>query len=242
MFLDDFDVQGFSNDEIRQMMKGTLVLSMGAAANLCARGFTDDVGVTVGEWTGSVITGEIIGDVYTAKQHGTHCLTPCRDGVEALSYVYTRNPFTGADERLFPGVTRFANTQGGETIVFCGTPNMPYHYAMAFGMLNETRKKQFVQMLSKRDLLPLYYPEDAEIYLRAGYLDNGEIMAAFFNLGFDQLEDVPFVCRDEVDSVELLTPGGERKACRFRVENGVVRVDTPMNTLLPVVLFIRTKS
>lgn len=165
--------------------------------------------------------------------------SPCREETEALSWAYTQNTITGKDDLLFPGVTRLSNSQGGDTIVFCGTPNMPYTYHTAFSMLNETRKKQLISILEKRDLLPLYYPEDCEVYLRAGYLENGEIMAVFFNLGFDQLEVVPFVCNREVTKVEILEPDGKRRNCSLTTEDGVVRVDEPTNTLMPVVLFIR---
>ena len=84
----------------------------------------------------------------------------------------------------------------------------------------------------------MYYPEDGEVYLRAGMLENGEILAAFFNIGYDQLEDVPFVYTKEVSKIEKLNPDGTRSACRFTVEDGIVRVNEPMNTIMPVILFI----
>lgn len=240
VFLDGFAVDGFSDEELKKFMSSMLVLSMDAAEKLCARGFADDIGVEVSEWDGAVIKGEIIEENCVAKQYEARCLTPCRDGVETLSWVYTNNSLENRNEHLFPGVTRITNTQGGETIVFCGTPNMPYVYHTAFSMLNESRKKQLIKILSRKNLIPLYYPEDCEVYLRAGYLENGEIMAAFFNLGFDQLEDIPFVCDQKVTRVEILEPNGSRRECRFIVQDGVIRVDEPMNTLMPIVLFIQT--
>ena len=59
--------------------------------------------------------------------------------------------------------------------------------ALPISLLNETRKRQFVDILSKNDHIPVYYPEDAELYLRAGRLPTGEIMAAAFNLSHDAL-------------------------------------------------------
>lgn len=63
-------------------------------------------------------------------------------------------------------------------------------------------------------------------------------MATFFNLGFDQLEDVPMVVNKDVKKIEKLNPDGTRSECKFTVENGIVRADEMMNTLIPVVLFI----
>ena len=60
MFLDDFSTDGFDDETIRSFMKGTLLLSVGAAEKLCARGFAADLGVTVRPWEGKVINGEII--------------------------------------------------------------------------------------------------------------------------------------------------------------------------------------
>ena len=238
VFLDDFSVDGFDDDQIRSFLAGTLILSVGAADKLVKRGFADDIGVTVAEWQGQTITGEMVYGNRMPAQYEKKQLIPCRDEVEVLSSVVHRNTATDCMEELFPGVTRLDNSFGGETIVFCGTPDMPFQYFTAFSLLNETRKKQFINILSRREHLPLYYPEDGEIYLRAGYLDNGEIMAAFFNLGMDQLEDVSFVSRSKVTKVEKLNPDGTRSVCAFTEADGIIRVQEMLNTLIPVVLFI----
>lgn len=238
VFLDDFSVDGFDDEEIRSFLAGTLILSVGAAEKLAQRGFAEEIGVTVRDWKGVALSGEQVYDNRLGLQYEKKELVPCREDVEALSMVVHRDPNTAALIDQFPGVTRLDNSFGGETICFCGTPDMPFKYFTAFSLLNETRKKQFIDILSRRNHLPIYYPEDGEVYLRAGYLPNGEIMAAFFNLGFDQLEDVPFVCNREVTKVEKLNPDGTRSACEFTVENGVVRVQEMMNTLMPVVLFL----
>ena len=115
---------------------------------------------------------------------------------------------------------------------------MPFMYFTAFSMLCESRKKQMIEILSKRGHLPVYYPEDVDVYLRAGYLENGEIMAAFFNIGFDQLDEIPVVCEKKVNKIEKLCPDGSRAECKFTVENGTVRVSERLETLMPVILFI----
>ena len=63
-------------------------------------------------------------------------------------------------------------------------------------------------------------------------------MAAFFNLGFDQMEDIPFVCSKNITKIEKLNPDGSRSACEFIVEDGCIRVQEPLYTLMPVVLFL----
>jgi len=238
VFLDDFSADGFSREEIMEFIKGTLILSAGAAKKLCVKGYTDYIGVEVSDWGDIVAGGERIGDKIISSQYEKKFLTLCRDGVEVLSEVVRTNPETGNLDSICPAVTRLKNDLGGEVLVFNGTPDMPYLYHSAFSLLNETRKNQFIKILSEKNHIPLYYPEDGEVYVRAGHLDIGEIMAAFFNIGLDQLEDTPFVCDKEVKKIEKLNPDGTRSECKFTVEDGIVRVDEVMNTLIPVVLFI----
>jgi len=237
VFVDDFSVDGFSDEEIRKFMSGTLILSVGAAKKLNDRGFNSELGVEVRDWNGKKASGEMIGENRVACQYEFKELVVTLSDVERLTEVIHINP-KGDNDPLFPGVTRFDNSLGGETIVFSGTPDMPFTYHTAFSLLCESRKKQFVEILSRKDNLPLYYPDDVDMYIRAGRLDNGEIMAAFFNLGFDQLDEIVFVSKTEVTKVEKLNPDGTRSECKFMVENGTIAVDEMLNTLMPVVLFI----
>ena len=238
VFVDDFSVDGFSDEEIREYMKGTLVLTAIAADKLNKRGFTDDIGVEVREWSGKTISSEIVDSISITAQYGVKELCVVREGVEELSSVIHMNKAISKREPLFPGVTRYKNTLGGHTVVFSGTPDMPFTYYTAFSMLNETRKAQLVKILKDAGELPVYYPEDAEVYIRAGKLPSGEVMVAFFNLGFDDLEDTALVCETPVTKVEKLNPDGTRSECAFEVVDGVTRVAESADTLTPVILFI----
>lgn len=238
VFVDDFSVDGFSDDEIRGFMKGALILSVGAAEKLVARGFKDELGVEVYDWDGKTLTGEYVGDIGFACQFGRKELRVISDKVERLSRVVHNNKAKGELETMFPGVTRVKNSEGGVTVVFSGTPDMPFTYYTAFSMLNETRKKQLAEILSASGNLPVYYPEDAEVYIRAGKLSSDETMVAFFNLGFDDLEDTPLVLDFEAKKIEKLNPDGTRSECEFAVTEGVTRVAESADMLTPVILFI----
>ena len=239
VFLDDISANRFEDHEIKEFFKGTVILSAVAAQKLNKRGFEDMTGVEVSEWTDSrAICGELWQDQYIRTMWEAKQLSITRQGVETLSHVIYTNPDTGNMDPLFPAVTRFENPAGGETIVFYGNPDTNFSYTYAFAMLNETRKRMLCDILSKRNHVPVYYPEDSEVYLRAGYLKNGEIMAAFFNLSYDQHEDIPIVCNKEISKVEKLNPDGTRSACEFTKEDGKIRVHVPLNTLIPAVLFL----
>ena len=237
VFLDNFSVDGFDDETIMSFFGGTLVISAGAAKKLCERGFSDYIGVDIRNWNGPIISSEIINGRKSVVQYEQKEIVPCCENVEWLSdavHIDEENKI----KAQFPAVTRYENSLQGEVIVFSGNPDMPFTYYTAFSMLSELRKKQFIDILSKNNHIPLYYPEDAEVYLRAGYLESGEIMAAIFNLGLDVLEDIPLVCTKKVERVEMLKSDGTRQECEFIVGNGVIRVKRELKTLIPEILFI----
>lgn len=237
-FLDDISVNGFTDDEIRELMRERLVLSAMAAKALAARGFASDIGVDVRDWSGAVITGETVNGHGMPKQYECRELVVSDKGVERLSEVYHRDGGSGEITELFPGVTRFKNTQGGETVVFSGNPDAPFKYFTSFSLLNETRKAQIIEIMSHGTPLPVYYPEDAEVYLRAGYLGSGEMMVALFNLGHDELEDIPLVISGEVKRVEALLPTGERDVRKFEKTDNGIRIFEHVPAVTPTILFL----
>jgi hypothetical protein len=252
VFVDDFSVDGFTDEQIKDFMKGTLILSVNAADKLVSRGFAEELGVTVVsdvektdvvgvasvKSTAKVVTGERVRGGSMSAQYGRRELVPISDKTEWLSDVVHTDGKTGEVELLYPGVTRNRTSFGGDCIVFSGTPDMPFKYFSAFSLLNETRKKQFVEILSKNNLLHLYYPEDAELYLRAGRLSRGEYFAAAFNLSQDALEELPLVSDREVKRVEKLDENGERVLADFEIRDGVVYVKEQVCAMEPIVLIL----
>ena len=239
VFLDEYEIDRFDDSEIEEFLLGTAVLSAKAAEKLEKRGFVEMIGVRVADWQGKVISLEIVDGKSLAAQYGRQQLIPIKDGVEELSWMVHTNASTGEYEKLFPAVTSFKNSLGGRVIVFSGTPNMPFKYFTAFSLLCETRKKQFVNILGEDDLLPVYYTEDAEVYLRAGYLPGGEIMAAVFNLSLDGLEDIPLYSKKALRGVEYLNERGEREPLGFTEKDGVYRIKMKLPAATPAILFLK---
>ena len=238
VFLDDISVEGFSDEEIRRFMRTRLVLSAGAAECLSARGFSADIGVSVHKWDGAVITGEFVDGKNLPAQYEVRELRPQDERLEWLSTVYHKDGGTGEITDLFPGVTRLKNSYGGETVVFSGNPDAPFKYYTSFSLLCETRKKQLIEIISHGLPVKAYYPEDAEVYLRAGELSSGEIMVALFNLGHDELEDVPLTVLGSVARVEKLLPDGDRGACKFVSDGEVIRIEESLPAVTPAIFFI----
>ena len=95
-----------------------------------------------------------------------------------------------------------------------------------------------IEIMSHGTPLPVYYPEDAEVYLRAGYLSSGEMMVALFNLGHDELDDIPLAISRDVKKVEVLLPSGEREARAFEKGESRIRISERIPAVTPVILFI----
>ena len=140
-------------------------------------------------------------------------------------------------EPIFPAVTSYKNTLGGTAIVFCGTPNTNFTYGEAFSYLCAPRKKQIISLMQKHGEIPVYYPDDAEVYVKAGTLPNGDIFCGFFNIGLDNLDEVTLVADRKITEIKMLTPDGEFVNVDFTIdENGVITVPTYAEILHPVIL------
>lgn len=237
VFLDNISVKKFNDDQIHEFLKGTVVLSSGAAAILNKRGFSDHIGVEIADWKGKKIYGEIVDGNIIAKQYEFKQLIIREKLVEPLSYAVHR-PDVETIEIMFPAVTGFVNPSGGYTVVFSGNPDAPFSYATSFSLLNETRKKQFTTILEKQGNLPIYCSGDAEVYIRAGYLKNGKILCAIFNIGLDVLENISLCCKKDVKKIEKLNKDGLLSECHFLAEDGNISIEEKVEVLKPVVLLI----
>lgn len=242
VFVEHDQAAAFDDDTVRRWLSGTAVLSAKAADKLNQRGFNEYIGVEVRDWTGDVISGEVYAGKTLNVQYDIKELVPTNADVKALTTIVHRNPDPSIppelrDTGLFPGVTLFRNSLGGKVIVFCGSPDIPFAYYTIPSLLCDTRKKQLIGLLQEH--LPLYYPEDAEIYLRAGNLPNGEMLAALFNIGFDPLDEIPLVIDRKVQSVSWLEANGDLRACTFTQEGETLTVHTPLEAVTVKVLIVR---
>ena len=241
LFLDGVRDTYFGDDAIGEMLKGTVILAAESAKSLIKRGFGEYLGVDVRErdQTAPHANGEIIfatGQRSTAQMQ-LHELCPTSPKTEVLSQVFTL-PDGKTPVPLFPGVTRFQNALGGTVVVFSGTPTAQFVYNEAFAMLNESRKQQLIDILAKSGNLPLYYPEDAEVYVKAARTEDGRLFCALFNVGLDPLDEIPLVVDRTVTSVRYLLPDGSYANAAFTADGNRITVDLPAYTLDPVILIL----
>ena len=227
-----------SDNEIKELLSGTVILASDTAENLCKRGFSEYLGVSVRKWTGKQPVREIFrSGAHTKIQMNIKELVPGSPKTEIDSVIYNTVDYNSY-EPLFPGVTVYKNALGGTVIVFCGTPVSEFNLSDAFSYLTYSRKEQFISLLSKTGEMPLYYPGDEEMYLKCADMDDGRMLAFMVNIGLDPIENINICCDFNVKSIKMLTPEGGEKELSFEKNGHTYVLNTDSNTLQPLVLFI----
>ena len=239
-FLDGKMDSLFSDEEIIKMLSKTLVLDGGCAERLCKRGFSKYLGVEVSSWNGKNITIEFypIEGTKSTKQTNAREIKVIDDSV--ITDTLCLHCHDGANyEDLFPATTIYKNSLGGTVIVFGGDAKTEFHYTTAFGMLNNTRKNQLIRLLKQYGDLPLYVPDDDEVYLRVADMEDGCLFCGVFNISMDPIDKIRLVCKNVPQSVEYLTPDGEFTPCEFTVNSDEIILEKEAAILTPVILKIK---
>ena len=245
VFLDGRRDEFFSDSEIEKMLSGSIFLAAESAKNLIKRGFGQHLGVELEEIPANDKRAslEMILDNGnpSSRQMKLHKLIPVEEGVIPRSMVVATPNGTSSLPRipLFPGVTSYKNKLGGNAVVFSGTPEARFHYTEAFSFLNESRKLQMINLLSESENLPVYYPDDSEVYLKAANMQDGALFVAFFNISLDPIDEITLVAGREIKSIDTLMPDGKYKSVSFTSNQNKLTLDIPANILTPVILILR---
>ncbi len=227
-----------SDSEILEILSSDVVLASDTAQNLINRGFGKYLGVDVQKWQGKQPVREICKDgSHTNIQMQIKQLIPTSEETVVNSKVCTTTDYENY-EYLFPGVTEYKNELGGNVFVFSGTPVAEFHLSTAFSFLNYTRKEQLIELLKKTGKLPVYYPNDEEVYFKCANTDDGKVFCALFNIGLDPIDKIELVCDFEANNFQVLMPNGELKDVEFSKENGKYILEKSAQILDPVVIFI----
>ncbi len=229
-----------SDDHIEKAFSKAVFVASDTAERLINRGFGELLGVDVRIWTGKQPSFENL------NINGNNCsvqknykeLLPLNDTVYTDSKVIHKVDGKSA-EALFPGTTVYKNRSGGLSIVFSGTPNTDYNIVEAFSFLNYSRKQQIINLMKLAGELPIYFPGDEEVYLKAADMPDGSLFCSIFNIGFDVIENIELICDREVVTIERMTPEGQFETIGFKKKENLLKLDIPANILEPVILRIK---
>ena len=114
-------------------------------------------------------------------------------------------------------------------------------FTEGFSFLNESRKKQLISILHRADALPIYIEGDDEVCLRAGYLKDGTLLAALFELGVDPIEKPRIFLKNKPKSINIMLPDGSLATVEFEeCEKNTYLLNTRVETLYPTILLIKS--
>ncbi|MBE6602558.1 MAG: hypothetical protein E7637_08695 [Ruminococcaceae bacterium] len=223
--------------------KGSVFADGESASDLVARGFGDRLGVSLAPWDLDPVRGETFNqrdDCFCTKQKNHRRITIENKRVEALSHNFK----TDCNEcvLLSPAVTSLSRGDGKLSVVYCGTPKANFDYTEGFAFLNETRKKQFVQLMKRANVLPVYYEGDNEVCLRAGHLQDGTLLCTLLTLGFDPMDSFDLYLETPPKAMEMLLPDGSQAPVSFTpAKDGLYTVHARVEPMYPVVLLIQSR-
>ena len=230
-----------SDGEILKILGGSVILASNTAKKLIDRGFGKYLGVDVREWTGKQPIREIYEDGSCSSiQMQIKELIPTSKKTVINSRVCNTKDYKNY-EYLFPGVTEYKNDLGGNIFVFSGTPVAEFHLSKAFSFLNYTRKEQLIQLLKKTGEMPVYYPDDEEVYFKCADMDDARVFCAIFNIGLDPIDKIRLVCDFDVEKIEALMPSGEAENVAFSKEENIYVLEKSAEILDPVIVFLTKK-
>lgn len=240
-FLEGDIVSHMTDEQIKELFCASLFLDSQSALQLIRRGYGDMLGVEVSEWDGGRVSGECFdkqGLVGCTSQKSLKKLTPVKKDVEVKSYNYVLD--NGTARLLSPAVTLYRRPDGKITVVYCGSPTAKFHYTEGFAFLNESRKKQFVELLTQANALPIYCHGDDELCFRAGYLNDGSIIACVYELGTDPMDELTLFLETPPKSVELMQSDATLAPVEFSYRGKCLySLKVRVEPLYPVILIIK---
>ncbi len=236
VFLDTFSEDYFSEDEILQMLSKTIFMTVGAAERLSSMGYSSYIGVKIEESVNPLLqlTEKLLQENCQCQaQKNSKRLVPLSEDVRVDSYLCDT-----MGNQLYPATTVYKNALGGCSIVFCGSPRTKFHLAEAFSFLNASRKQQLLRLIRENASLSVYYPEDAEVYMRLAKMKNGGLCCVIINTCPDPIEQLPLCVDFDLNNVQVLCSDGTIVSCDYLKQDGQYHLNLTVYPMQPQVILL----
>lgn len=243
MLAGEDSVAFFTDEELRDLLSGPLLLDGTAALAVAARGFAGELGVTPEKrqyrfsYEKNCRTGE---PVTFMNDFLSPYLVVNSDKTEVIS-VLVETPFKGAPEEsvVAPGATLFHNRLGGEIAVFARHLKMsPINHQ------SPGHRRLLLQVLDRLNGTPLPYVVMAlqNIYCLHGTMEDGADFLAVFNLNFDPLNSIHIRVQKPVTEILELTPEGEWKPLKWKQDGESLEIVKRLINYEAAILKVRTEE
>ncbi|MBE6584041.1 MAG: hypothetical protein E7649_03535 [Ruminococcaceae bacterium] len=239
-FFDSAADKNFTDEELLDILAGKVVLDAKAAERFIQRGFGKYLGVELKQRQAGAknASGEIMYPKGLCRsQYLVREIVPLCEDVKRYSDVYHLRDGKYKDI-MFPGVTSYKNELGGTVVVFSGESSFGYGVLSPLGFFNESRKNQIVQILRDLDCLPVYYPDDAEVLMKAARMQDGGLACVLLDMSLDPIEDLPLVIDRDVKDIKRLMPDGSYADVSFKRDGDLYTLNLTAQVFDPIVILI----
>lgn len=218
-------VDALSDEELKTVLSGKALIDGGAALKLAERGFVSYLGVKPKDQPFKTRGETLNGSQYKCRllNTGSPFLTDLDPKAVPLSKVDTA-PYRYAptEEYVMPGAVFFENAFGGKVITTALSvkSNISTFYS-------HSRKQWAIALLQRLDpaSLPLYANALQHIYFRCGIRPDGNLLAAFYNLSYDSLDEISLTSLYPIRKVEILQGDGAWKEVAFKQNDKKIIID-----------------
>jgi len=222
--LSDAFFKSYTQEELKTMLSGRVLLDGSAAVALTRLGFGDLIGCDARQWDlPRVMFEEGIRDVPVRRVPKSVILENLRPGAEVRTRLHVKKDDSFEIGTVLPGAVRFRNALGGEIYTVAGIASQTNRDDKfgAFYFMNLIRREFLARELG----FGMYHAGEEPIFV-GRFRDRGRDCAVLVNFGLDAVDRIPF--RNfpaDVGKVEFLAPDGSWRevACR----NGVVEIGLP---------------
>ena len=84
----------------------------------------------------------------------------------------------------------------------------------------------------------MYFVGDVDVYLKAGYMKNGNTIVSVVNMSADEIEDLQLYIKEDIQKIKILAPNGEKIDVPFTKNGNIYTLDLTVYTLKPAILYL----
>ena len=221
-------VDYFTDDELKTMLSGKVIIDSTAALLLTKRGFDKLTGVTATEQPFEVSAEIGLMDNWSTALGNEGAFFTAAPNATVLTTAIFR-AYSGAPKKdVMPASVYYENALGGRVI----TSAMALAKTYDIRYLNPARKLQYIDWLKRLGGVPAYLPDMQDLKLFCGTLSDGALLCGIFNFSYD-----PFPVRITLEKrpaeILRLMPEGDFAPMPFQWQDNTAALE---QTLQPAEL------
>ncbi len=210
----------FTDDELKTMLSGRVIVDSQAALLLTKRGLDKLTGVTAEERPFEVSSEAGLMDNWSVALGNEGPFLTAKPGAAVLTDAILR-AYAGAQPiPVMPASVYYENALGGKVI----TSALALAKTYDIRYLNPARKLQYIDWLRRLGGVPAFLPDMQDLKLFCGTLPDGALLCGIFNFSYD-----PFPVRITLEKrpaeILRLMPEGDFAPVPFQWQDGTAALD-----------------